>query len=827
MDREKLFRYLDERYSSKRDMISRIPLGVHPETLWQELLNRRRSHSTILPLYDRNGKPYWYVTTNKMVAASEKIVDALFENETEFDLYAQGPPVMTLEEVFYTSYVEGAQITLPAAMDFLTGDIPPRDIEEQIIANNRMAGSYAADNLYRPVDIDLLRDLAYILTEGMDNGGGDFRSYTGTDYISDDGEELFFPPPSAIPELMHTLCVFLGDAGTHPLVKAGVAQAYILVVRPFPEGNERLSRILSSMILLRSGYTFFSDISLSALMARRSYAYYEASANILSEESGGDMTYFIEYFLELLSRAVDERRLRSQRRDEETRQAEKEMARTALTGSFPIEPAEIAAVSGDNGVPATENATDTDLPLDRDDRLEDFFTVTSEGSDSSSAEMNSNSIARVRDKLYEIVSGNSVVMKQCAKILLDILDSGRDTFTADDIRIGCDVTMKRANSLICHMREKGLLESTDERQSGLMIYRFGTCLEPLMPDDYAPEIIDSVKTLIGSKRSPRDQRIGELISSCLSEGVILPSDYERVGDISMMPSDMELLVQMGLVVQTGDNIYRINKKFEGLPELSPMEKVALNDLYNRFKDEWFSRKSAMEVLQKSRSWVGHILRQFVMLRLMERSEDFEHLYHITVSPGKQPSLFDQTAEVKRKAPAEKMYPPLNEEYINEGRYSKEVFDMINTLAASENSSKDQRLAEVMRMSLRKGKLTREDYKEWGYSDRLWHYDTDLAFHLGLIRKESSSVYLLNAELQPKLRRAHKKTITAIYEAFGFERFSSEMFIATLNYSSSYTYTALHKLTLLKILDQKINKEGNHYRLIISPEDHPECFDLAA
>lgn len=39
----------------------------------------------------------------------------------------------------------------------------------------------------------------------------------------------------------------------HPLIKAAVAQSYLLVLRPFPEGNERLSRMMSSAVLLRCG----------------------------------------------------------------------------------------------------------------------------------------------------------------------------------------------------------------------------------------------------------------------------------------------------------------------------------------------------------------------------------------------------------------------------------------------------------------------------------------------------------------------------------------------------------------------------------------------
>lgn len=118
MDREKLFKHLERRYTSKREMISRIPLGVQPDAMWQELLNQRRSRSTMIPLYNAKGQPFWYVTTEKMVAASEKILEALFENEAVFDPYTETLPVSTLEEVFYTSYVEGAQISIQAAMEF-------------------------------------------------------------------------------------------------------------------------------------------------------------------------------------------------------------------------------------------------------------------------------------------------------------------------------------------------------------------------------------------------------------------------------------------------------------------------------------------------------------------------------------------------------------------------------------------------------------------------------------------------------------------------------------------------------------------------------------
>ena len=129
MDRDMLFRHLEQRYTSKRDMISRVPLGVQPDALWQELLNQRRSKSTVLPLYSYKGTPYWYVTTDKMIAASEKIVEAMYENDSDYDPYAEPPTVSTLEEIFFTSYVEGSQMTIQAAMDFLTGGQPPETLK--------------------------------------------------------------------------------------------------------------------------------------------------------------------------------------------------------------------------------------------------------------------------------------------------------------------------------------------------------------------------------------------------------------------------------------------------------------------------------------------------------------------------------------------------------------------------------------------------------------------------------------------------------------------------------------------------------------------------
>lgn len=113
---------------------------------------------------------------------------------------------------------------------------------------------------------------------------------------------------------------------------------------------------------------------------------------------------------------------------------------------------------------------------------------------------------------------------------------------------------------------------------------------------------------------------------------------------------------------------------------------------------------------------------------------------------------------------------------------------------------------------------------------MWHSDTKLALQLGLISKQADGVYTLNRDFRrpaPELDPSQKKTLSAIYETFGEQEFSKEMFIATLNYSKSYTSASLHKLTLLRILDQKSTDAGSHYRLLVNPGENPEYFDFVA
>ena len=648
MDRDMLFRHLEQRYTSKRDMISRVPLGVQPDALWQELLNQRRSKSTVLPLYSYKGTPYWYVTTDKMIAASEKIVEALYENDADYDPYAEPPTVSTLEEIFFTSYVEGSQMTIQAAMDFLTGGQPPRDIEEQLITNNRVAGSYASANLYRPIEAGLLRELITILTDGMDEGGQDYRTTETVDYSPADGEQFSFPSARTVPDRVGELSAFLASPQIHPLIKAAVAQAYMIILRPFPEGNERLGRVLSSMILLRAGYSFFSDVSLSALIARKSYGYYEAMANILREENGGDLTYFLEYFLELLSRAVDERRLRMTQREEQARQAEQELAKTPLASapSPPVPSPDDSPHERKAITPQTEHAQAEEVASD----LSGFQAVAL--TDNPESGIDRTAQGTPMELLTQYAKDPTKVIGQMSAFLLMRMKAGKMQFTTAELAEAMHIIPRQFSSSIRYMKEQGIIQ-LERRDSHQKYYKICTEEEskallnpqaqPVETGGYDQDVLDRVDELVQSN-SPKDKRIGGLLLECMARGEVTVDDYAAIGESSKWFGDMQLASQLGLVEKTSPQRYVILRHLKtGALSLSKGQKRFITEMYETFGDDVFSTEMVIATLDYSGAHVSAYLHQFTLLKILDCRKEDVYRYQFLINPEEHPEYFEPAA----------------------------------------------------------------------------------------------------------------------------------------------------------------------------------------
>ena len=66
------------------------------------------------------------------------------------------------------------------------------------------------------------------------------------------------------------------DTGLHPLLRIGIFIVVLLAVHPFQDGNGRLSRIFTTLLLLRAGYSHVPYSSLESIIEQNKEAYYLA-----------------------------------------------------------------------------------------------------------------------------------------------------------------------------------------------------------------------------------------------------------------------------------------------------------------------------------------------------------------------------------------------------------------------------------------------------------------------------------------------------------------------------------------------------------------------
>lgn len=111
-------------------------------------------------------------------------------------------------------------------------------------------------------------------------------------------------PPHLVRKEMETLLAWTREhleAGSiHPLLVTGAFVYEFLSIHPFQDGNGRLSRLLTTLLLLRLGYGFIQYISFENQIEHRKSGYYRALMDGQRKRKRGhaeDISEWILYFL--------------------------------------------------------------------------------------------------------------------------------------------------------------------------------------------------------------------------------------------------------------------------------------------------------------------------------------------------------------------------------------------------------------------------------------------------------------------------------------------------------------------------------------------------
>lgn len=119
-------------------------------------------------------------------------------------------------------------------------------------------------------------------------------------------EKVHYQAPPAT-QVENEMRIFLDwfnlDQGTDFVIKAGIAHLWFVTIHPFEDGNGRISRALSDMLLARSDEQSNRYYSMSTQIRKERSSYYKMLET--TQICGLDITNWLEWFLNCLLHAIE------------------------------------------------------------------------------------------------------------------------------------------------------------------------------------------------------------------------------------------------------------------------------------------------------------------------------------------------------------------------------------------------------------------------------------------------------------------------------------------------------------------------------------------
>jgi Fic family protein len=114
------------------------------------------------------------------------------------------------------------------------------------------------------------------------------------------------PPSKDVPRMMSDFINWVNNESkdTDPLVKAAIAHLWFVTIHPFDDGNGRICRTITEMLLSRADKTQKRFYSLSSTILNKRKGYYQVLE--ASQKGSLDVTPWTEWFLQSLKEALTE-----------------------------------------------------------------------------------------------------------------------------------------------------------------------------------------------------------------------------------------------------------------------------------------------------------------------------------------------------------------------------------------------------------------------------------------------------------------------------------------------------------------------------------------
>ena len=248
------------------------------------------------------------------------LIAAIYKEAGKQEMYLKQRPeeleklveIAKVQSTEASNAIEGIVTTSTRIRQLVEEKTVPRNRDEQEIAGYRDALNIIHENFDAiPITRNYILQLHKVLYSHMNNPmAGQTKSvqnYISATYPNGHTETLFTPlAPFDTPEALERICDeynrVIGNMEAEPLIVIPIFIHDFLCIHPFNDGNGRMSRLLTTLLLYRNGFYVGKYISLEAKIAKNKDLYYAALRQAQEgwHEGTEDAVPFIKYLLGII-----------------------------------------------------------------------------------------------------------------------------------------------------------------------------------------------------------------------------------------------------------------------------------------------------------------------------------------------------------------------------------------------------------------------------------------------------------------------------------------------------------------------------------------------
>ena len=245
------------------------------------------------------------------------LIAAIYKEAGKQEMYLKQRPeelkklveIAKVQSTEASNSIEGIVTTSTRIKQLVEEKTTPKNRDEQEIAGYRDVLNIIHESFDTiPITQNYILQLHKILYSHMNNPMAgrtkSVQNYISATYPNGHVKILFTPlAPYETPEALDRICEeynrVIGNMDVEPLIAIPVFIHDFLCIHPFNDGNGRMSRLLTTLLLYRNGFYVGKYISLEAKIAKDKDLYYDALGQAQTgwHEGTENVVPFIKYLL--------------------------------------------------------------------------------------------------------------------------------------------------------------------------------------------------------------------------------------------------------------------------------------------------------------------------------------------------------------------------------------------------------------------------------------------------------------------------------------------------------------------------------------------------